>query len=148
LRFWVDLKSTVKKGDVGIREGTRLFFAINVIDKAELPNLQAQVQALGEKIRDYSDGKQTTKLEKWRALVSGYDEYSMAVAQWRTLGLGVPTPKDKVVDLGGLYAYSDGVVGLVRDNTGLFQTRRKQFGQAGTFTIRGQGDANPYIYDP
>merc|ERR1719460_3586941 len=34
LRFWVDLKSTVKKGDVGIREGTRLFFAINVIDKA------------------------------------------------------------------------------------------------------------------
>ena len=56
--------------------------------------------------------------------------------------------RPEVVDLGGLYAYSDGVVGLVRDNTGLFQNRRKQFGQAGTFTIRGQGDANPYIYDP
>ena len=28
------MKSTVKKGDVGIREGTRLFFAINVILRA------------------------------------------------------------------------------------------------------------------
>merc|ERR1719440_1913091 len=53
LRFWVDVKTTVSKGDVGVPAGTRLFFAINVIDKSELPNLHAQIEALGKKIENF-----------------------------------------------------------------------------------------------
>jgi hypothetical protein len=144
LRFWVDVKSTVSKRDVGLQEGTRLFFAINVIDKAELPNLHAQIVELGKEIQKYEEsgsGQEVTKFQKWRRLAAGYDEYRMSIAKWRTLGVGVPTPDDEVVDLGGLYAHCDGVVGLVKESGSFFSKKRKQFGQAGTFSIRGQGDA-------
>merc|ERR1719171_770066 len=88
LRFWVDVKNTAKKGDVTLGAGMRLFFAINVIDKKELPTLQAQIVDLGEKVMKYEEtgaDKKGTRFEKLRNFtkgVKGYDEHKMNVAQW------------------------------------------------------------------
>lgn len=123
-----------------------------MIDKAELPNLRAQVEELGEQILNYKTEDENyrkgssfngvmERFQKFRALSTGYDDYRLAVAKWNTLGCGVPPPGEEVVDLGGLYAYSDGVVGPVKEVGALFGRKQKVFGQAGTFTIRGQAGA-------
>merc|ERR550537_1190570 len=93
LWFWVDLKVPVVKNGFGIPDGRRLFFAVNLLEKAELPNLFAGIQDLEAKVASFREtGRQKSKtFGEWIAFVKGYDEWQMYETQLSILAKGVPS---------------------------------------------------------
>jgi hypothetical protein len=137
LWFWVDLKVPVAKSGFEIPEGARLFFAINVLEKAELPNLLAGIQELEAKIASFKDmGREHAKsFGSWITYVKGYDEHVIYEAQLSTLALGVPSSRDKLTEFGRF---------CVRENkTGVvYLSHGKKFGQVGSFRIKPGRDSS------
>jgi hypothetical protein len=133
LWFWVDLKVPVVKNGFGIPEGRRLFFAINLLERAELPHLFADLQELESKIASFSETarKKSKTFGEWIAFVKGYDEWDMCKAQHSVLSMGVPSKSDKLTGFGELCIRTNktGVVSLMEE---------KRFEKAGSFTIKGE----------
>jgi hypothetical protein len=133
LWFWVDLTAPMVKNGFGIPEGRRLYFAINLLEKAALPNLFADIQKLEAKIASSKEmGRQKAKnIWEWIAFANSYNERTLYEAQLSTLAMGVPSSSHKLIDVGGF--------SIPKDITGVVALRQgQQFGQVGTFTIKGE----------
>jgi hypothetical protein len=135
LRFWVDLKVPVVKDGYELPEGRRLFFTINILETAELPNLFAGIHDLEAKIASVKEmGRKKFDVKsfgKWIAFVKSYDERTIHEAQLSTLALGVPSSSDKLTEFGRFCVRKNktGVVSLIQS---------KKVGQVGSFTIKGE----------
>jgi hypothetical protein len=133
LWFWVDLKVPIVKNGIGIQEGRRLFFAINLVERAALPNLFADIQELDAKVASLKEmGRQkATSIGEWIAFVQSYDKRTLYEAQLSTLAKGAPSSSDKLIEFGGFCVRKNeaGVVCLMQG---------KQFGQVGSFALKAE----------